>query len=371
VTESTPGLLPHRLEELRQEFPILQRKTYLNSCSLGALSRRAEARLGEFTELWHDGGLGLVRALAGTAGPTPGTGGRVPGRRGGRDRPLPSTSVALSSIAESVDWRPGPGWSPRAGLPHPGLPVRREAGGGAGGAPERGRGDHPPRAVPGGGGRTHRLPGHLPRLLHHRARQDLGALARIAREAGALSLIDGYQGAGQVALDFTGRRGRLHHGPPQVALRGPGLAYLYVGRDRIRELRPRITSWFATRIPSSSTWRVRLPGRRPPLRDGDPGTSHGPHRPGGTGDHRRGGNGRIEARNRDLTRRLVEELEGAGFGLRMASRPEERTAIVMVRHPDPPVPWTPWPGRGSSWITAPATSGSPPTSTTPGPSREG
>ena len=40
----------------RAEFPILSRKTYLNSCSLGALSRRAEARVAQFHDDWHNYG---------------------------------------------------------------------------------------------------------------------------------------------------------------------------------------------------------------------------------------------------------------------------------------------------------------------------
>ncbi|TVP42854.1 MAG: hypothetical protein EA350_14740, partial [Gemmatimonadales bacterium] len=46
-------LAPEELARIREEFPILHTHTYLNSCSLGALSHRAEARLGEFTALWH------------------------------------------------------------------------------------------------------------------------------------------------------------------------------------------------------------------------------------------------------------------------------------------------------------------------------
>ena len=40
----------------RDEFPILARKNYLNSCSLGALSQRAEVRLDRFREEWHTHG---------------------------------------------------------------------------------------------------------------------------------------------------------------------------------------------------------------------------------------------------------------------------------------------------------------------------
>ena len=42
------------ITKLRAEFPILERKVYLNSCSLGALSHRAAAYLETFQELWHE-----------------------------------------------------------------------------------------------------------------------------------------------------------------------------------------------------------------------------------------------------------------------------------------------------------------------------
>src|SRR6266571_4896155 len=44
------------LVEYRKEFPILQRKTYLNSCSLGALSERSMQGLTQFMEMWNEWG---------------------------------------------------------------------------------------------------------------------------------------------------------------------------------------------------------------------------------------------------------------------------------------------------------------------------
>ena len=41
---------------IRSQFPIFERKIYLNSCSQGALSRRVEAAFGEFLESWHEQG---------------------------------------------------------------------------------------------------------------------------------------------------------------------------------------------------------------------------------------------------------------------------------------------------------------------------
>lgn len=46
-----PELLAYRVE-----FPILLRKTYLNSCSLGALSHRSMRGLEQFMEMWNEWG---------------------------------------------------------------------------------------------------------------------------------------------------------------------------------------------------------------------------------------------------------------------------------------------------------------------------
>ena len=40
----------------RAEFPILQRKTYMNSCSLGALSDRSMRGMEQFMETWNEWG---------------------------------------------------------------------------------------------------------------------------------------------------------------------------------------------------------------------------------------------------------------------------------------------------------------------------
>ena len=41
---------------IRSQFPIFERKVYLNSCSQGALSKRVEAAFGEYLHSWHEQG---------------------------------------------------------------------------------------------------------------------------------------------------------------------------------------------------------------------------------------------------------------------------------------------------------------------------
>ena len=53
----TPPAVEHpELLAYRAEFPILQKKTYLNSCSLGALSQRSINNLNEFMATWNEWG---------------------------------------------------------------------------------------------------------------------------------------------------------------------------------------------------------------------------------------------------------------------------------------------------------------------------
>ncbi|MBW3554241.1 MAG: hypothetical protein KY466_12055, partial [Gemmatimonadetes bacterium] len=88
----------------RGEFPILARKTYLNSCSLGALSKRADARLDGFREEWHTHGasawyetwMGRLAELRG----------RVAGMIGAHADEVAlaaSVSAALATVASAVD----------------------------------------------------------------------------------------------------------------------------------------------------------------------------------------------------------------------------------------------------------------------------
>jgi kynureninase len=46
----------HRLAHYRAEFPIFERQTYLNTCSLGALSRRSRELVGMFLDEWDGRG---------------------------------------------------------------------------------------------------------------------------------------------------------------------------------------------------------------------------------------------------------------------------------------------------------------------------
>src|SRR5688572_21268626 len=95
-------------EALRGEFPTLARKTYLNSCSLGALPRSGRAAVNRFLDLWEEHGasawyeiwLGELQALRERFA-------RLVGASPAEIAILPNVSSALGVLA-STDPPPAP-----------------------------------------------------------------------------------------------------------------------------------------------------------------------------------------------------------------------------------------------------------------------
>lgn len=327
------------LDSLRAEFPILGRRTYLNSCSLGALSRRSEGYLREFTERWHEMGasawyhhwLGRVEDLRTRVA-------TFLGSTADEIALLPSTSAALSVISESVATAGERNRVVCTELDFPTLAYQWAV------KPEielvvlksdDGVGVDLQRFADAVDERTLFLAtSHV--FFTTGYEQDIGELARIAAGAGAYSLIDGYQGAGQVevALPDTGVD-FYTTGPLKWLCGGPGLAYLYVDRELVGKLEPRITSWFATQRQFDfdlKGFEYRDDARRFEL--GTPALPTVHTALGGQEIVDEVGIRRIVEWNRSLTSRLLERAAAAGFEV-LSPPPERRTAIVMIRHEDP------------------------------------
>lgn len=77
------------------------------------------------------------------------------------------------------------------------------------------------------------------------ALQDVRAIARLARERGALSYVDAYQSLGAIPVDVKALEvDMLASGTLKYLMGTPGIAYLYVRRPIIERLEPLITGWF-------------------------------------------------------------------------------------------------------------------------------
>ncbi len=338
------------LDRIRDEFPILQRRNYLNSCSLGALSGRAEDRLGDFVTKWHDfGASAWYEHWWGSLGELRGRIESLFGAPNGTIALMPSTSAGLAAVSSSLDWS-GRNRIVTTELDFPTLlyqwKVRPDAEMVVLESPD---GIHidPQQFADAVDDRTLAVAtSHV--FFTTGAIQDLTVIADIARRAGAYSLIDGYQGAGQVPVDLPATGVDFYtSGPLKWLCGGPGLAYLYIRDALIPNLSPTITSWFATEdqfLFNPGDFRYHGDARRFEL-----GTPALPTVHTALGGHEivdEVGMAEIRARNVALTERLVERCAAAGFSLRVSDRPETRSAIVLVRHEEPGAAVATLAGRG-------------------------
>jgi kynureninase len=327
------------LTDWRAEFPILAHTNYLNSCSLGALSRRALARIAEFHQQWHDYGasawyelwLGRLAELRT----------RVAAMIGASPDELAlahSTSAALASIASALDYRRRPRVVV-ADLDFPTIAYQWLV-----------RPDVEIVRVPSDDDATIDL-ARFEDAVDERtaciatshvffttgAIQDVRALAEIAHRKGALCIVDGYQSAGQLPIDVLAAGVDVFvTGPLKWLLGGPGLAYLYVRGERIAELTPTIAGWFGARDQFAfdiTRFEFRDDARRFEL--GTPALPTVHSALGGQEIIDEVGLPAIRARNAALTEHFLARAADVGLRVRCAARAEQRSAIIMVAQDDP------------------------------------
>jgi selenocysteine lyase/cysteine desulfurase len=163
-------------------------------------------------------------------------------------------------------------------------------------------------------------------------------LAEIAHDSGAFCFIDGYHGAGQVPFSVANTGVDFYTaGPLKWLCGGPGLAYLYVRPSLIADLRPRITGWFGAK--NAFDFEIRHFQPHEDARKFEMGTPALPtiHTAlGGQEIIDEVGMDSIQTQNRYLTELLITGCRNSGFELTVAEDPSERSAIIMIRHPDPP-----------------------------------
>jgi kynureninase len=323
----------------RAEFPILARKTYLNSCSLGALSNRAEQRVRQFHEDWHNYGAAawyetwmdrlsqlrtrvahMVNAAEGEVALTH------------------STSSALSSIASALDYTKrnkvvvaeldfptvAYQWLVREGVEV--VHVRSDDG--ATVDPQRFAEVIDDRTAVVATGHVFYATGAI---------QDVRSISAMAHAAGALSVIDGYQALGQIPVDVKALGVDIYMGGPlKWLLGGPGLCYLYVRHDLVERLRPTITGWFAHREQfsfDSKHFEFKDDARRFEL--GTPALHMVHCALGGQEIIDEVGVPAIRERNAELTELLLGLCRDAGFRMRGAAAAPQRSAIAMIAQSDP------------------------------------
>ncbi len=244
---------PHdELLTYRDEFPILARKVYLNSCSLGALSRRSMQAMARFQEQWNEFGaqawyslwMGELAALREKFA-------RLIGAKPIEIALAPNVSSALSAIATALDL----GARRKVVLNDMDFPTlayqwlaKERVGTEVVFAHSANRmtlsaDAYKPLVDERTGlvatSRVFFLSGYI---------QDIAQIAETAHGHGAFLLVDDYQGTGQIPLDVKSLGiDFLVSGTLKWLLGGPGVAFIYAREELIPKLRPTVTGWWASR----------------------------------------------------------------------------------------------------------------------------
>src|SRR5881296_1082113 len=331
----------HALARYRSEFPIFRHAVYLNTCSLGALGDRTRRRIAEFFDLWQARGASawydvwwaaLAELRARYA--------RVVGASPEEIALAPSVSVALSAVAEALDY----GRRPKVvvtSLDFPTVAYQWLA--------KQARGVElvvvqspdqvsvPVEAIARAVDDRTALVATSHVYFTSGAIQDIRAVADAAHARGALCLIDAYQSVGQVPLDVraAGVDG-VTAGGLKWLLGGPGIVFLYVREDLARRLAPAIAGWFGHKDqfafePRSLEWHDDA--RRFEL--GTPSLAAVYAQLGGLEYIEEIGVPAIRAVTTALTEDLVARARDLGLRPKVAPRAEDRSAIVLLPAADP------------------------------------
>jgi kynureninase len=323
---------------LRGEFPILKERTYLNSCSLGALGRRTQGRIEEFLGEWRSQGApSWYETWWGRLQKTRAAFAKIINAHPDEVAILPSVSAALSVLASAMEPEGG-GEVVTTRLDFPTLPyqwlVKRKPN-------VRFIGDRAATDVPIGqwergiGAKTGIVAtSHV--LYTTGYIQDAKEISRLARRAGAVSIIDAYQSVGQLPVDVRAMGcDVLIAGGLKWLLGGPGCALLYVKRSRIAEWKPTITSWFANEKMfefNVEEFEFRRTAARFEL--GTPALGSVFATLGGMETVLKAGVGPIRRRQNRLVTDLYEKLIDAKFKVASPELEAERAGILMVRDKD-------------------------------------
>ena len=342
VQYPAPVAIEHpELLAYRSEFPILQRKTYLNSCSLGALSNRSMQRLAQFMEMWNEWGAhAWYEIWMGEIAKARQKFAAIIGAQLHEVAIAPSISVALSSIASALDY------SKRnnvvmADMDFPTLAyqwlVKQRIGVECRFVESPDRIYTPPelferevddKTALVATSRVFYTSGYI---------QDIRAVADIAHKHGAYILVDDYQGTGQIPINVNAMDvDFLVTGTLKWLMGGPGLAFVYIREGLISQLQPTIAGWFGHS--EQFQFKTREFDFRPDatrVEMGTPAVAAIYAANGGLDIVQEISVEQICERTRYLTNDLIAQAREHGWKVRAPLEPEQRSSIVMLEIEQP------------------------------------
>lgn len=328
------------LLRFREEFPILDRTTYLVSNSLGAMPRAVEARLAEYAEHWRTLG---VRAWANGWWEMPLTVGDeiapLIGAAAGEVVMLPNVSIAQSAVLSALEFGGGRDTIVTTELDFPsvryvydGLAVR--LGARIVSVPSAdGIGIDLDRLLAAIDERT-RLVAVSHVLFRSAYILDAAAIVRRAREVGALVMLDAFHSVGVMPVDVHAIGADfLTGGVLKWLCGGPGGCFLYVAAGVRDRLAPSMTGWQAHARPFAFETEMEYAGGAYRWLGGTPvipalyAAAEGPR------ILRRAGLQAVRDKSVRQTRRLIEMADARGYAVKAPREDERRGGTVAFDVP--------------------------------------
>lgn len=328
------------LSEYRDEFPIVNKRTYLISASLGPLSRRARAAGEEHLDLWQRFGpeelwfshgmqkLQECRERFAT----------LIGADPDEVAIIPSVSNGMSSVAGCLDFNE----RPKVVLTEMDFPTnhyvwlaqqKRGAKLDIVSSPDKirieaedviAKIDEQTAIV-----NTNRV------LFESSWILDVPPIVEAAHEHGALVLVDDFHGSGIVPIDVHELGvDLLVSGSLKWLCGGQGLAFLYCKRELIASMEPAIVGWFGTEgffDFQRGSLKLRSDARR--FESGTPPLPQAWTASAGLEIILEVGVETIRKRNQELTRLIIEGTRDLGLELLSSDDDERRGGLVRVRVP--------------------------------------
>ena len=327
----------------RDEFPILDRCTYLVSHSLGAMPQRARRHLAQFADewdhrgvrAWHEGWWDIGRRTGDLLAPTLGA-------PAGSITMHQNATVAQAIAASCVSFD---GRRRRVLLQDLDFPTNhylyegfRRFGAEPVYVPSDDTVTAPiGRLVEAIDDHTALVPISLV-LFRSGALQDVAPVVERAHRVGAMVVLDVYQAAGTVPLDLAALGVDFAVGGSVKWLcGGPGAGYLYVRPDLVAELRPSVVGWAGHAAPFGfETGAIRYAGSIERFQSGTPNVPALYSARAGYEIVAEIGVPAIREKSLRLTRRLMDAAARRGWRLNTPADDDARGGSVVIDVPDSP-----------------------------------
>ena len=324
--------------QIRSRFPVLENKTYLNSCSYGALASDVKEALKRYIRdreeqgtdwnYWVERNESVRSAVATFLGSDP-----------DEIAITTSASAGINSVASAMDFTGSRNKVVISDFEFPtnaqiwyaqelrGAEVVR--------VPER-DGYIPAEDFESAIDEDTLLVAVTHVCFHNGAKLDIPAIAEIARKNGTMMLVDGFQGLG--TFEFDVRDADVDFvvgGMLKYLLGSAGIAFLYVRDELIEKLVPTVTGWFAqadifamdnTRYDPSPTAR-RFETGTPPVPNSYAAEA-------GLQIIKEVGLSAIEYRINEITAAIIAEAKNAGYTLAVPDDPKRHGALITLRTHD-------------------------------------